>query len=258
MPELVTGQLRLHYELRGAGEDVLLLHGFSSSFAGTWERTSWVELLVHAGHRVVGPDVRGHGASSKPHTTDAYSTQALVEDALALLDWLEIEETSVVGYSMGAGIALQLAMEDPSRVRGLVLGGIADAAINAFADQRQLRDIAAGLVAADDAEVRSPTARRLRQNALQAGSDLQALAAFMSGPGWPGGLSELHPIGAPTLLAVAGKDQYMPGTDELRRWLSHAEVVTIDDADHHSLVRDPRFKTAAVQFIERVRPQRSA
>ena len=72
--------------------------------------TSWIRDLLAAGRRVIAFDNRGHGESGKPHDPAAYSIPIMAEDARRLLDHLGVEKADVIGYSMGARIAAELAL----------------------------------------------------------------------------------------------------------------------------------------------------
>ena len=114
---------KLYYEEQGTGAPVVLLHGLSVDVDGNWKTPGIWSALVEAGHRVIGFDARGHGRSDKPHEPSAYEDDAMVRDVGTMLDELSLQETDLVGYSMGASTALQFAARD-DRLRRLVLGGI--------------------------------------------------------------------------------------------------------------------------------------
>ncbi|MFD0803794.1 alpha/beta fold hydrolase, partial [Streptomonospora algeriensis] len=90
------------------GVPILLVHGFGSDYELNWERTGWTRALE--GLPVFGCDLRGHGGSGKPHDPAAYTPGAFVGDLVALLDTLGIERADVVGYSLGARLAWELAL----------------------------------------------------------------------------------------------------------------------------------------------------
>ena len=113
----------------GEGYPALLIHGFGSNHRVNWVSTSWTRDLVAAGRRVIAFDNRGHGESSKPHDPTAYRIPLMAEDGRRLLDHLGVEQADVMGYSMGARIALSLALAYPARVRSVVLGGLGEAMV---------------------------------------------------------------------------------------------------------------------------------
>ena len=116
--------LRLVVDVEGpaAGEPVLLLHGLAASSATNWWIPGITRALTDAGFRVIVPDQRGHGRSDAP--ADGRYGPVLVDDALQVLDALQVPKAHVVGYSMGSLVALRLAALAPGRVRSLFLGGM--------------------------------------------------------------------------------------------------------------------------------------
>jgi pimeloyl-ACP methyl ester carboxylesterase len=112
-PDLHT---RLYWESTGEGPPVLLVMGLGLS-GGAWWRT--VDALSRR-FRVITFDNRGVGRSRG--LTPACTTEALADDAVAVLDALEVAEANVYGLSLGGMVAQQLALRHPRRVRSLVLG----------------------------------------------------------------------------------------------------------------------------------------
>lgn len=110
---------QVYVEQWGAGEPVLLIHGFGGS-SHNWARVA--EELADR-YRLVAPDLRGFGWSERPPDRDAYSFDNQVATVLGVLDALEVERAHVVGHSYGGGVALWLASRHPQRVRSLTLIG---------------------------------------------------------------------------------------------------------------------------------------
>jgi len=109
--------LKLRYEIRGSGEPVALIMGFSGSGRG------WGEAflkLMEARFKIFVIDNRGTGESDKP---DAEFTLAdMAADIAAVLDHAETPRAHIFGISMGGMIAQEFALAYPERTRGLVLG----------------------------------------------------------------------------------------------------------------------------------------
>lgn len=109
------------YRMCGSGPALLLVHGIGDSSDG------WVSLMgeLSRDHTVLAPDLLGHGASAKPRAD--YSVAAYANGMRDLLDALELERATVVGHSLGGGVAAQLAYQYPERCERLVLvssGGV--------------------------------------------------------------------------------------------------------------------------------------
>lgn len=105
----------LYFELHGAGEPLLLLHGFSGS------SQDWTALTADWGARfqLIVPDLRGHGRSGvlvKPFRHDEAAG-----DILALLDYLGIAACKGIGVSCGGNVLLHMATRQPERVKAMVL-----------------------------------------------------------------------------------------------------------------------------------------
>jgi pimeloyl-ACP methyl ester carboxylesterase len=113
------GDVELHVTEAGppGGDPVVLLHGFPDS-AELWR--SQVAALAGAGHRVLAPDLRGYGRSSRPERVAAYGMPHLVGDVLAVLDAAGVARASLVGHDWGAVLAWSSALSAPDRVRRLV------------------------------------------------------------------------------------------------------------------------------------------
>jgi pimeloyl-ACP methyl ester carboxylesterase len=103
------------YRMGGDGDVVLLIHGMAGS-SRTWKDVT--ERLV-AHHTVVAPDLLGHGESAKP--MGDYSLGAFASGLRDLLSVIGVERCTVVGQSLGGGVAMQLAYQHPEVVDRLVL-----------------------------------------------------------------------------------------------------------------------------------------
>ena len=101
----------------GEGPALLLLHGIGNS-CQTWAGV--IDRLADT-HTVVAPDLLGHGDSDKPRGD--YSIAAYANGMRDLLSVLDIEQATVVGHSLGGGIALQFAYQFPERCQRLALVG---------------------------------------------------------------------------------------------------------------------------------------
>jgi pimeloyl-ACP methyl ester carboxylesterase len=118
----VNDGVRIHYDVVGTGEPLLLQHGFSQD-SGEWKQFGYVAPLAER-YRVILVDMRGHGQSDKPHDGEAYALQNLVADVIAVLNSAGIQRAHYWGYSMGGWIGLGLVTQAPERLNKAILGGV--------------------------------------------------------------------------------------------------------------------------------------
>jgi pimeloyl-ACP methyl ester carboxylesterase len=120
VPHIERAEVRLHghrvrFNIAGQGPPVVLIHGVAGR-AAQWDKTM-IQLADH--HTVIAPDLLGHGESAKPRGD--YSLGAFASGVRDLLIGLDIERATVVGHSLGGGIAMQFAYQFPERCERLVL-----------------------------------------------------------------------------------------------------------------------------------------
>ena len=109
MPFLDAAGVNLHYLEQGNGPPVVLIHSMASNLRHSWIETGWIEHL-RPSYRTIALDCRGHGLSSKSYDPDFYTADQMADDVVRLLDHLGVARTLVAGYSMGACVALNLAV----------------------------------------------------------------------------------------------------------------------------------------------------
>jgi pimeloyl-ACP methyl ester carboxylesterase len=97
---------------------IMLLHGWGCSAFAFHKNIS---AVAEAGFRVIVPDLKGHGLSSKPNPAADYTTSSMVDQVVKLADTLGIGSFAIAGHSMGAAIALRFAIANPRRVTALGL-----------------------------------------------------------------------------------------------------------------------------------------
>ncbi len=238
--------VRIAYSDEGEGEPILLIHGFASNVAANWRYTHWLRTLGEASRRVIAVDNRGHGLSETLYDPNLYGAPAMAEDARRLLDHLGIARADVMGYSMGARIAVFLALAHPQRVRSLVLAG---AGINLVRGMVGTGPIARALEAPRIEDVPNATARSFRAFAEQTGSDLKALAACMRGPREKITADDLARIAVPTLVATGSNDVIAGSGEELVRLIPGAQFLDIAGRDHMKAVGDAGFKQGVLDFL---------
>jgi pimeloyl-ACP methyl ester carboxylesterase len=107
--------LDLYYEIRGTGDPLVVLPGAYM----TVELMGDLVPVLAESHRVIAVEFQGHG-----HTADIdrpFSYESFADDTAALLEHLGIDRADVYGYSLGGGVALQVGLRHPNRIRKLVV-----------------------------------------------------------------------------------------------------------------------------------------
>jgi pimeloyl-ACP methyl ester carboxylesterase len=178
MPHFTTFDGRsLFYDDQGDGEPVVLLHGFVGDINIDWIRSGILDRLLDEGYRVIAFDARGHGLSDKPHELEAYENDALTKDAAALLAELGVDQCTLIGFSMGARTALQMAAIDP-RVRAVVALGLGELSLRHNA--RGIGLVPDALRTDDLDSIEHDSIRHFREMADAIHADRDALAALMA------------------------------------------------------------------------------
>lgn len=114
--EVPTNGITLHTVDHGEGPLVVLCHGFPE-LGFSWRHQ--VSALAEAGYRVLVPDMRGYGRSSRPADADAYDAMTLAGDLVGLLDHFGADDAVFVGHDWGAATVWNLALAHPERVRAV-------------------------------------------------------------------------------------------------------------------------------------------
>ncbi|MET9710953.1 alpha/beta fold hydrolase [Nocardiopsis alba] len=246
---------RLWYDVHGAGEPLLLIHGQSLDHE-MWEGV-YTDLAEH--HRVVRMDLRGTGGSDAP-VDGPYSMELLAGDALAVLDDLGIDRAHVYGFSMGGKVAQTLAASAPERVGALVLGSTAPGGDNEVerphhasvalrkANTEEGRDLIAHLFYTPEwADAHPETvARILPRNPLRA--QRRHYEASLKHDGW----DRLPLIQAPTLVVHGEDDELTPvaNAELLAERIPDARTLILPGARHgYPHEAAPKATEAVVDFL---------
>lgn len=107
--------LKMYYEIHGKGEPVVLLHGAFMAITGDWKK--WTRELSKT-RKVIAVEMQGHGRTGDIKRD--MSSENFADDVAKLLDFLKIPRADLIGYSLGAGVAMQCAISHPEKVRKVV------------------------------------------------------------------------------------------------------------------------------------------
>jgi 3-oxoadipate enol-lactonase len=156
MPHAVTrDNVRLYFEEAGSGTPIIFLHEFAA------DHTNWEPQMRYfsRGHRCIAYSARGYAPSDVPPSPEVYSFRHFYNDAIAVLDHLEIEKAHFVGLSMGSYSSLQVSLHAPKHMLSMTLAGVGSGSSleNLDAWRQQCRDNADQFEKLGSAEVAKVT-----------------------------------------------------------------------------------------------------
>jgi len=230
----------------GEGRPVLMLHGLFSSARMNWMRFGHARALADAGFEAIMPDLRAHGDSGAPHDVEAYPSNVLVRDAVALVARLGLEDFDLVGFSLGARTAVGAVSEGLSPGR-LVLAGMGLESLSNW-DER-----AAFFVDAIDRfeEVRQgdPAFFTVQFMKTMRIDRVAARLLLTRGIGDPPA-DVLGDLTMPTLVVAGDKDQDNGSPRALYEALPNASFEEVQGT-HMSSVTEPALGQAIARFLQR-------
>jgi pimeloyl-ACP methyl ester carboxylesterase len=136
--------LDLSYRDIGVGRPLVLLHGFGFTSA-VWVHNGLAATLAEHGHRVILPDLRGHGDSAHPGAS--YPPDVLVDDGLALVERLGLDDYDLGGHSIGGRAVLRMLVRGARPAHAVVIGqGLGSVTRTRRPDQRLAHPVQGSLV----------------------------------------------------------------------------------------------------------------
>jgi pimeloyl-ACP methyl ester carboxylesterase len=233
--------VRLRYRIAGAGEPVILIHGYANHLEG-W---SGLGDSLARDHEVIALDLRGHGQSTKFSHEGDYGRR-IADDVVHLLDYLHIRRAHLVGHSMGALVAADIVERYPKRVASVsLLAGPfwPDSAAAAHAVVRWDAELDAGrgLMAFMlwlFPGVDSQSARGI-SNDVMAANDPRALRAILPSLGaLTVGLN--HAPAVPVLIVTGGVDPLTQYSHTLSSEWPRARLLDVPTANHVTILNQPQ------------------
>lgn len=267
--EVIDG-LRYAVEETGAGEPLVLLHGFTGCAA------NWRPLLPRLAerHRVIAIDLPGHGNSGAPGSVARYKMPRVAADLIELLTRHDATPAHWLGYSMGGRLALYIAVRQSSVVRSLTLvsatAGLANAAkrqarraadealaarierdgVASFVAEWERNLLFAGLAGLPEEARATLHEQRLSNSPLGLANSLRGMGAGAQPSLW----SRLAAVTAPALLIAGQRDTKFVALNEgLAVSIPNATLRLIPDAGHVVQMEQPEaFLAAVTDFLERL------
>ena len=252
--------INIGYSEMGQGSSIVLLHGFPLN------RSMWQDQTreLSATHRVIMPDLRGHGETAAP--SDQATMEEMAEDVAALLDYLKIEQTVLGGLSMGGYVAFAFYRLFPNRVRALLLADTRPQADTEQArrnrEEMRKRALQQGIDAIAEAMLpkllapatlaqETEVVARVRE--MIKGMKPEGAAAALRGMAARRDQSDLLPeIISPTLIIVGSEDAVTTPSDAelMHRLIRNSQLEVIEGAGHLSNVERPaEFNQALIKFL---------
>lgn len=219
---------------------VILLHGCGGSPEQAFERTGWIDAFEAAGRVVTALRLPGHGRESPSRDPASYADLAdsVARDLPAAAD--------LVGFSLGAKLALAVAVRRPERVRKMVLGGIGD---NAFAPEAVGEAAARALEQGPDADTPPPVHAFLK-NWDPTLNDPLAIAAVLRRPPNPVlSAAEIRAAGVPAAVVNGAEDFVGTLGTQLFEALE-VDPVLLPGVGHFDLPEQAAFRNLAVNFLK--------
>ena len=270
LPAVVSAQdkfftsngVRIRYVDQGAGEPVVLVHGYTNDIENNWIATGVLPNLVKD-HRVIAFDLRGHGKSDKPHDPKAYAE--LGQDVVRLLDHLNIVRAHIVGYSLGGIITAKLLTTNPDRFITATLIAAAGRRSWTAKDERDAEATAADLeggvpyrsliLVTAPTDQPPPTEEAIRESSqrLVGKNDPLAHAALTRARREQVVTdSQMAAVQVPSLAIVGTADPALAGIKGLKAAWPALQVVTVEGATHwgdRGILTRPEFGASLRQFI---------
>jgi aminoacrylate hydrolase len=247
MPRISVGHISLNYEERGTGPAILFIPGLVG-LLNAWE---FQIAEFSARYRCIAFDHRGAGDSDKP--ADAYSTQEIARDAVALLDTLGIDRAHVVGTSTGGCVLQNLAIDHSDRLNCCVFSNTwvkADEYISRVQMTRKRIALAYGVE--EYVKVSSlftngamqfrydlDKVMELEARALKTVAPVDVLAGRLDMTLAHDRTAELHKIRSPSLIIGTRDDATVPSyqSEDLHHAIAGSTLVIVEEGGHYSYRR---------------------
>ncbi len=232
--------VELAYWDMGEGDPILLLHGFTANSKINWEMSGIPENLVKSGRRVIMFDARGHGESEKPHHSYSYWNRAMAKDLISIVEYLGLYEYDVLGYSMGAKVAIEATLMSEG-MRSLVLAGLhiyeKDWTLTDSERKARVKNMLD-----DNPKEKDP----YREFAVKTGGDRKAFAARLEGNIYPEFIhADLMKLHLPILI-INGSREYAAA--EAAAFFPNGRGVSLR-ASHITLLRNKNFSNEVISFL---------
>ncbi len=227
--------IKMYYAIYGKGDPILLIHG------GLANSDYWANQVKELSktHEVIVADSRGHGRSSWTRQPIGYDLMA--SDYVALLDYLTIPKTAIVGWSDGGIIGIDIAMHHPERVTKL-FAQAANVTTDGVKPNMAKAPAFAAFIKRSAAEHARLSPAPQNNKAFLASIEKM----WATEPNWT--KAQLSEIRAPAAIVTGDHDEAIKRghTDYMAHVIPGAKLIVLKDAGHFAMLQDPDAYTKAV------------
>ncbi len=235
--------VQLAYREMGEGRPLVLIHGYFSTALVNWVRYGHAALIAAGGHRVIMPDLRGHGDSAKPHAAAAYPPDVLADDGFALIHHLGLTDYDLGGYSLGGRTTVRMLVRGALPGRAIVAGMGLEGIVHPGGRSAFFRRILTQLGTFERGSLEWMTEAFLKTVGGDPDPLIHILGTFVGTP-----LEHITRIHTPTLVLTGADDRDNGSADSLTAALPNGKYVSVP-GNHMSAVTKPELGTAIVDFL---------
>lgn len=233
----------LVYRELGVGRPLLLFHGYFSSAQTNWVHFGHAAAIAARGHRVIMPDLRGHGGSAKPHDSAAFPPGVLVEDGLALVEQLGLTEYDLGGYSLGGRTIVQMIAHGATPGRAIAAGVGLEDIVNIAGASAFFRRVLTNLGTFQRGSLEGKAEAFMKSGGGDPVALLHVLQTFVDTP-----RDVLARIAVPTLVLIGKQDDR--NGKALAEAIPNSQYAVVP-GDHMSAVTKPNLGLAIADFLDR-------
>jgi pimeloyl-ACP methyl ester carboxylesterase len=229
----------------GEGRPLVLIHGYFSTALVNWVRYGHAAAIAAHGHRVIMPDLRGHGDSAKPHGEAAYPPDVLTDDGFALIDHLGLTDYDLGGYSLGGRTTLRMMARGARPGRAIVAGMGLEGIVHAGGRTAYFRRVLTNLGGFDRGSPEWMTEAFLKTVGGDPVALLHILDTFVDTP-----REDFAGIETPTLVLTGADDNDNGSAEALAAALPNGGYMPLP-GNHMSAVTKPALGANIAAFLGR-------
>ena len=238
-----VNDFQMYYETVGAGEPLLLVHGWSGNAA------YFAPLLddLASQYRLIIPELRGHGRSTNPAGT--FTIDQTASDVLALLEHLGLNQVRALGASAGGLTLLRMALDDPNALQSMIVVGVG----THFPEACR-----ASMAATDTDTYSAEWWEVMRERHVNGDAQIEEIAGYLRALATPGvgvgfAREDLSSIATRTLIVQGDSDWCFPPplVAEMHKAMANAVLWVIPNGEHVPILgpRAPIFLESALKFF---------